>query len=1128
VNAGNDKIQFASTHHFQEGDILTYSSDLTSDTSGLVDGGRYRVTVIDSYTIQLSDSRIIDSLAVSASVSVAASSSFAVSVAAAGAVAHNTIGGGFEASVVSSDVDATGNVNVLAQDSSAIQSMLFSVSVSVAASGSAAVGIAVSLTEATNTIDGSTLATVADSAVDSTAGAVTVDALSDVGIQAFAISAAIAAGGSGGVSVQGAGTGVIAFNTTTSSIESSIVRSNVKAAGNIMVSARDQSHILAALGAASIAAGGSGSVSINVSISATYAENTIGGSLLATIDNSTVDSTGGEVIVNALADDTIEAFGLAVSVSAGGSGGVSVNVALSAVAATNTIGNAVEASIVDSTIGEINEPTSVSVSALDVSDIFAVLASASVAAGGAGAVSVNVAGAFVYASNALSSTIDFDWNGDGGIDFHDVHAGRATLNRLYELQAGEDRILGDLPGDDGELGTGDDVTTGADDLTADQAIDAYIAENSGVGYLTALKPLVGTSFDINGDGNIDDRDLLLTGGTSDDVVISNSMVATIESSTIYTSGKTNVFASNYDSVSADGMSIKAIGIALGIAAGGAGGVSVNVSGAGVIAFNEISSGIEASIIGSTVTADGDVTVEAVDRAHILSELLAVTLSAGGAYAVSVNVAVSVTYAENTIGGSLLATIDNSTVNSTGGAVIVDAFVDNTIEAFGQAVGLAFGGAAGASFNVALAGVGATNTTTNSVEASIKGGSDVDAMHATNGKVTVSATDLSDIFAVLTSASVAAGGAGGFSLNIAGAGVYANNSIGGTLLATIDSSEVETTGLVTVSSSNYDSGLADGMGIEAIGVAVGVSGGGAGGVSVNISVAGVIAFNTITNVIEASIIGSMVTAGGDVTVEAEDRAHILSELLAITLTVGGAGAASVNVGISVTYAENSMGGSLLATIDNSTVNSTSGAVTVEAFADNTIEAFGQAVGLAFGGAGGASFNVAMAGVGATNTTTNSVEASIKGGSNVDAMHATNGEITVSALDLSDIFAVLTSTSVAAGGAGGFSLNIAGAGVYANNSIGGSLLATIDSSQVNTAGTVSVSASNYDSGLADGMSITATGVAVGVSGGGAGAVSINISVAGVVAFNTITNNIEASIIGSTVNAGGDMWKPFSKML
>ena len=53
-------------------------------------------------------------------------------------------------------------------------------------------------------------------------------------------------------------------------------------------------------------------------------------------------------------------------------------------------------------------------------------------------------------------------------------------------------------------------------------------------------------------------------------------------------------------------------------------------------------------------------------------------------------------------------------------------------------------------------------------------------------------------------------------------------------------------------------------------------------------------------------------------------------------------------------------------------------------------------------------------------------------------------------------LVSSVAVAAGGAGGFSLNISGAGVYASNSIGGSLLASIDGSDVDTAGAVSVSA------------------------------------------------------------------------
>jgi len=237
---------------------------------------------------------------------------------------------------------------------------------------------------AVNEIGGSTLATIADSDIDTTVGAVTVSARSDAGIQAFALSASIAAGGAGTVSVQVAASGVVALNTMTNSIEASIILdSDIDATGDVSVLAEDYSNILAALGSASIAAGGAGGVSVNVSVAATYAENTIGGSMLATIDDSDVD-TSGAVIVDAFADASIDAFGLAVGISAGGAGTVSVNVALSVVAATNLIAGSVEASIIGSTLGAVTEPGDVTVSARNVSDIFAVLASASVAAGGAG------------------------------------------------------------------------------------------------------------------------------------------------------------------------------------------------------------------------------------------------------------------------------------------------------------------------------------------------------------------------------------------------------------------------------------------------------------------------------------------------------------------------------------------------------------------------------------------------------------------------------------------------------------------------------------------------------------------------------------------------------------------------
>ena len=54
LDAGTDKLTFGSEHGFADGDIVTYESDLGgSDTSGLVSGTRYRVVVVDEFTIQL-------------------------------------------------------------------------------------------------------------------------------------------------------------------------------------------------------------------------------------------------------------------------------------------------------------------------------------------------------------------------------------------------------------------------------------------------------------------------------------------------------------------------------------------------------------------------------------------------------------------------------------------------------------------------------------------------------------------------------------------------------------------------------------------------------------------------------------------------------------------------------------------------------------------------------------------------------------------------------------------------------------------------------------------------------------------------------------------------------------------
>ena len=66
------------------------------------------------------------------------------------------------------------------------------------------------------------------------------------------------------------------------------------------------------------------------------------------------------------------------------------------------------------------------------------------------------------------------------------------------------------------------------------------------------------------------------------------------------------------------------------------------------------------------------------------------------------------------------------------------------------------------------------------------------------------------------------------------------------------------------------------------------------------------------------------------------------------------------------------------------------MTVDAYADNSITALGQSVGVSAGGAGGVSINVALSAVAATNVSGNTVEASIKNGSDVEAKETADAD------------------------------------------------------------------------------------------------------------------------------------------
>src|SRR5262249_59836500 len=85
--------------------------------------------------------------------------------------------------------------------------------------------------------------------------------------------------------------------------------------------------------------------------------------------------------------------------------------------------------------------------------------------------------------------------------------------------------------------------------------------------------------------------------------------------------------------------------------------------------------------------------------------------------------------------------------------------------------------------------------------------------------------------------------------------------------------------------------------------------------------GAAAHNTMTNVVEATAVsGSLLDAGGSVTVGAVETANIKATVVSAAVSVAASGTASVGLAIAITEATNNVGGRTTAKVDGSTVAS----------------------------------------------------------------------------------------------------------------------------------------------------------------------------------------------------------------
>ena len=372
----------------------------------------------------------------------------------------------------------------------------------------------------------------------------------------------------------------------------------------------------------------------------------------------------------------------------------------------------------------------------------------------------------------------------------------------------------------------------------------------------------------------------------------------------------------------------------------------------------------------------------------------------------VGIAVGVSAAVNTISETIESLIDASSVTASGG-IALNADSTATIRVLtvagaaaggvgGQGVGGAFAGAAAGSLNDIHETVEAIVSNTKAV----KGG----------GAILLHAADGSTIDAAAGGVRLSvAGGAGAGGAASVGAGV-ALNTITDTVEAGLVNATVEADGTTPTAGLELQAlSTSHILAVTTAGAAA-TAGGAGGGLAGSLAGAGSV--NTIHDTIQALVSNStVVTKNGGVLLGAEDDSTIRATAGAAAAAgaVGGVGGAAA---AGASFASNTIGNTVLASIDGSTVNA-SGGVELDALSNATIAVLTVGIWAAWRLARRRASRLAGAGSGSEgNSIANTIEALFIHGSKV----ASGGVVALTALDHSSIDAAAGSLTLSGEGGG----------------------------------------------------------------------------------------------------------------
>jgi hypothetical protein len=257
-------------------------------------------------------------------------------------------------------------------------------------------------------------------------------------------------------------------------------------------------------------------------------------------------------------------------------------------------------------------------------------------------------------------------------------------------------------------------------------------------------------------------------------------------------------------------------------------------------------------------------------------------------------------------------------------------------------------------------------------------------------------------------------------------------------------------------------------------------------------------SNLSNLIEASVIGSDIDAA-TLSVTAEDRVDLDTLTVAAAASVSASGTAAVSLAGAVAVTDVAFDTSVRAVVSASDVDLASALpTTISARSDADVVTLSVGAAISIAASGTVAPSVAVGVSTATVTTSNLTEALLSGGSSFTGP----GDLTLLARDVTNIDTDAVAASVAVGASGAVAISVSVAASIADNTYDGTVRSGILGSSVDVGGALTVDAESE-------ATIDVFGVAAAVSVAAAGTFSLAAGLTAAVTSNTVDGLIEALI-------------------